>query len=222
MNKVLFVATHPDDETLGCGGTILRHKAQGDSISWLIVTGMQEKNGFKPEQIRKRRDEIRLVSAAYGFKEVVQLGLPTTKLDEVPKRLVVNNIADAIKKVKPGVIYLPFKADVHSDHRVVFDAVYSSCKSFRSAYVKKMLMMEVVSETEFAPSIEECAFNPNYFMDISKYLDKKLKILKIFKSEIRNHPFPRSLRNVRALATFRGAQAGCKYAEAFVLLKEIE
>lgn len=82
-------------------------------------------------------------------------------------------------------------------------------------------MIETLSETEFSPSTKEDNFIPNVFVDISEYMDKKLEIIKIFDSEIEEHPFPRSLRNIKALATFRGATAGCEYAESFVLLKEI-
>lgn len=82
-------------------------------------------------------------------------------------------------------------------------------------------MMETLSETEFSPSTKEDSFIPNVFVDISQYMDKKIKIMEHFKSELAPHPFPRSERNLRALATFRGATSGCEYAESFVLLKEI-
>ena len=81
--------------------------------------------------------------------------------------------------------------------------------------------METLSETEFAPSIKKDSFIPNTFVDVSKYLNKKIKIMKIYKSEILKHPFPRSERNIKALASFRGSTSGCKFAESFMLIKEI-
>jgi LmbE family N-acetylglucosaminyl deacetylase len=124
--------------------------------------------------------------------------------------------------VQPNIIYLPFKGDVHSDHRKIFEASYSCTKSFRYPFIKKIYMMETLSETEFATSTKEDCFIPNVLVDISGHMEKKIEIMKIFKSEIAPHPFPRSERNLRALATFRGAAAGCDYAESFVLLKEIQ
>ena len=81
--------------------------------------------------------------------------------------------------------------------------------------------METLSETEFAPSTKEDSFVPNMFVDITDFIDRKIEIMKIYKGEFDDHPFPRSERNIRALATFRGATAGCEYAESFMMLKEI-
>jgi LmbE family N-acetylglucosaminyl deacetylase len=95
-------------------------------------------------------------------------------------------------------------------------------KSFRYPFIKKVLMYECISETEFAPAFPEKAFVPNYFVDITEFFNKKIEIMKVFESEIAEHPFPRSLRNIEALATFRGATAGCEYAEAFQVVKIID
>ena len=118
-------------------------------------------------------------------------------------------------------IYFPFKGDAHSDHKYIFDAAYSCTKSFRYSFIKKIYMMEVLSETEFAISANDSGFIPNVFVDISRYIDKKIKIMNVYESELGKHPFPRSEKNLRALATFRGATSGCDYAESFMLLKEI-
>jgi len=121
--------------------------------------------------------------------------------------------------VEPSIVYLPFKSDIHSDHRVAFEAAFSCTKSFRYPTIQKTLMMETISESEFSPSLKEDAFIPNYFVDITDYMDQKIKIISNYASELDSHPFPRSLKNVAALATFRGATAGCSYAESFMLLK---
>ena len=222
MNNVLVVSAHPDDETLGCGGTLLKHKANGDKIFWLIATRMKEENGFKKEIIARRKQEIKAVTSAYGFDKIFEFNLSTAKLDELSIADVISSVSEVFSEIRPSILYLPFKGDVHSDHRVIFNAAYSCTKHFRYPSVKKILMMEVISETEFSPSFNESAFVPNYFVDVSDFLDKKLDIMKIYKSELGTHPFPRSLENIKALATFRGATAGCKYAEAFVVLKEVQ
>lgn len=217
-DNVLVVAVHPDDETLGCGGTLLKHKANGDEIHWLICTETTAGNSF----FKTRQKEIQQVTQGFGFDSVDHLHLKTMSVDEYSMTMLIQRISAIINKIKPNVLYLPFKGDVHSDHRKIFEASYSCTKSFRYPFIKKIIMMETLSETEFAPSTQENAFVPNLFIDISPYLDKKITLMKLFKSEIAKHPFPRSSRNIEALATLRGATAGCEYAEAFVILKHID
>ena len=216
-NKILVVAVHPDDETLGCGGTLLKHKHDGDEIYWLICTKIDEDSDY----YTTRENEIKQASDIYKFDGVFSLGLKTMRVDEYSMSELIGKVSKVINDIKPNIIYLPFKSDVHSDHRKIFEASYSCTKVFRYPFIKKIYMMETLSETEFAPGVKEDAFVPNSFVDISKYLDKKIEIMKIFKSEIGEHPFPRSERNLRALATLRGATCRCEYAESFMLLKEI-
>jgi LmbE family N-acetylglucosaminyl deacetylase len=215
-NKVLVVAVHPDDETLGCGGTLLKHKANSDEIHWLICTTIDKNHNY----YFKREKEIDKVSTLYGFDSVHNLRLRTMQVDEYSMSELVGKISKVINEIRPNIVYLPFKGDVHSDHRKIFEASYSCTKSFRYPFIKKIYMMETPSETEFAPSTKEDSFIPNVFVDISEYFEKKMEIMKVFESEIAPHPFPRSERNLKALATLRGATSGCKFAESFVLLKE--
>ena len=223
MNKkVLIVAVHPDDETLGCGGTLLKHRAAKDKVYWLIATETTQAAGHSHHQVAKREKEIALVAKAYGFTKVIRMGIPTTEVDKVPMKELVKKMAGTINEIKPDTVYLPFKCDVHSDHRSIFEAAFSCTKSFRFPFLRKVLMMETLSETEFSPSTKDCGFIPNYFVDISRYLQKKLDIMKIYKSELGKHPFPRNINNIKALAHFRGSSAGCPYAESFMLLKGIE
>ena len=222
MNKVLVVAVHPDDETLGCGGTLLKHKDNGDEIHWLIATDIRESEGYDNQTVKTREDEIIKVERLFDFNSVNRLGLPTTKIDEYSMGELISKISSVFNKVKPNIIYLPFKGDVHSDHKYIFDAAYSCSKSFRYPFNKKIYMMEVLSETEFSVSTKEDSFIPNVFVDISNYMDRKIETMKIYESEMDIHPFPRSERNIRALATYRGATSNCNYAESFMLLKEIK
>ena len=216
-NKVLIIAVHPDDETLGCGGTLLKHKANGDEIHWLICTTIDKNHSY----YETREKEIEQVSKLYDFDSVHNLRLKTMQVDEYSMSELIGSISKIINEVQPNIVYLPFKGDVHSDHRKIFEASYSCTKSFRYPFIKKIYMLEALSETEFAPSTKEDSFIPNVFIDISEFFEKKIEIMKVFESEIAEHPFPRSERNLRALATLRGATAGCEYAESFVLLKEI-
>ena len=221
MKKVLVVAIHPDDETLGCGGTLLKHKAMGDKLFWLIATDAVKEFGADSPLIRQTNKEIGNVSKLYGFDGVHELHLPVKQVDQVPMAELVEKITKVIQEIKPDTIYLPFHGDVHSDHRYFFQAAFSCVKTFRYPFIKKVLMMETISETEFAPALIENAFIPNYFVDITKYINLKLKIMSIYKDEIQKQPLPRSKENIKALATFRGSMANCKFAESFMLLKEI-
>jgi len=222
MNKVLVVAVHPDDETLGCGGTLLKHKEDGDETHWLIATEIKESDGFDKETVARRDSEINKIVNFYNFDSVNRLDISTTKVDEISASYLINKISSVVNIIKPNIIYLPFKSDVHSDHRHIFNAVYSCTKSFRYPFIKKIYMMEALSETEFALSTREDSFIPNVFVDISRYIGKKVEAMNIYKDEMGIHPFPRSEKNIKAISTFRGATSGGEYAESFMLLKEIK
>ncbi len=220
-NKILVLATHPDDETLGCGGTILKHLERGDEVVWMIATTAQGLDGIAPQKLKARELEIKKVSSTYKFSEVIQLNNPATKLDSIADSDLIAQMSHEFNRVKPNTIILPFAFDAHSDHRKLFQSAYSCTKSFRYPFIKKILMMETLSETEFGAALPGQGFSPNIFIDISNYLEKKIEIMKMYQGEMGQHPFPRSEENMRALATLRGATAGVKYAESFMLLKEI-
>ena len=219
-NKVLVIAPHPDDETLGAGGSILKHKAQGDKIFWLILTNIHTLHGWESERVKQRQEEMQQVAETYQFNGVYKLDLPTTKLDEQPMGEIISKISAVIKEVEPSIIYLQNRSDVHSDHRTAFDAIMACTKSFRFPYIKRILMYETITETDFAPALPENQFIPNVFIDISEYIDKKIDIMKIYASEIMEAPMPRSLENIRNMARYRGARIGVKVAEAFQLIFE--
>ena len=218
--KILFVAPHPDDETLGCGGTILRHKFLRDKIYWIIATNIFVEDGFAKKMVKQRQKEIDNVSRLYSFEKTFKLNYPTSKLDKYPMLEIIYNIRKILNRIKPDIIYLPNGNDPHTDHQITYGAVSASLKSFRCPFLKKVLMYECISETEFAIHRQDEVFIPNVFVDISKYINMKIKIMKIYKGELKKHPFPRSIRNIKALAVFRGATMGVKYAESFMLNRE--
>lgn len=221
MSKILVVAPHPDDETLGCGGTIIKHKKMGDKVYWLIVTCISEEFGFPENRVRLRNEEINQILKIYDFNSVYKLQLPTTKLDEIPLGEMIASVGKIFKLIEPEVVYIPYRGDVHSDHKVVFDVVVSCTKWFRYNSIRRVLAYETLSETNFSINPDNLGFRPNVFVDISNYLEKKIKALNMYEGEIGEFPFPRSEQAVRSLAHLRGAAAGCNAAEAFMLLKEI-
>lgn len=219
--SILVVAPHPDDETLGAGGTLLRAIQSGQDVHWLIVTEMRESLGFNTSTIEKRKSEIATVSKAYGFASTIELGLPAAQLDTLPLNEIIDPVGSVIHNVQPDTVYVPFPGDVHSDHRIVFNAATACTKTFRYPSVKKIVAMEIISETDFGIDPTQAAFRPNLFVNISAVLDEKIHIMNLFDSEIGDPPFPRSEQNIRALSSWRGSQAGIQAAEAFIVLKEI-
>lgn len=213
------MAPHPDDETIGAGGLMLRRKKEGGTVGWLIMTGLLVTEGWLPQIIANRSAEIQQVSKLYNFDDVFQLDFPTTQLDSLPLGDVVTAIANVFKVFNPQEIVIPHYSDIHSDHRIVFDAVSSCTKWFRYPSIKRVLVYETLSETDFSLKREQ-VFYPNFYVDISEYLDKKLQIMDVYASEMDYFPFPRSREAIAALAQFRGASSGYKAAEAFQLVRE--
>ena len=244
MKNILVVAVHPDDETLGCGGTLLRFKAEGGFIHWLIVSSIyaQGEKGawtkkscgqdvlreyqkidpvfFTEEQMEERAKELKRVREAYSFDSVHELCLPTMCLDQLPMGEMIKDISKVVYEVRPDTVILPFRADIHSDHRVAFEAAYSCTKRFRYPFLRRVMMMETLSETDFALSTKEDMFCPNVFVNITDYIQKKIDIMSLYKGEIGPPPFPRSVQNIRALAVYRGGASSFEHAESFMLLKE--
>lgn len=216
--NVLVVSPHPDDETLGAGGTLLKYKATGNKIYWLNITNMKEEYGYKKEYVEIRKNQIERVKEQYQFDKYYDLALEPAKLEKYDSS-VIRKISDIIDDVKPGVIILPNRSDIHSDHKIVFDWCYSCTKVFRHPYIKMILTMEILSETDFG--IIDNYFVPNYFVDITDYFQHKNDILQIYESEIGEHPFPRSKDGLEAISKYRGISAGTKYAEAFKIMKYI-
>lgn len=217
MNTIV-IAPHPDDEVLGVGGTMLRRKAEGARVAWLIVTEINSE-AWSEEKTKQRSDEIKRVTKLFGFDSVFELNFPTTQLDCVPISDLVSAISSVFKSFEPEEVFVPHPSDIHTDHRLVFDAVASCTKWFRYPSVKRVLAYETLSETDFGLGVSQ-AFRPNVFINIEHYLDHKLRAMDIYSSELGIYPFPRSHEAIRALATIRGVASGFKAAEAFELLRE--
>lgn len=212
MDKnILVVSIHPDDETLGCGGSLLKFKEQGHSIFCIYTTdGNSNQKQIIPQ-----------INAEYGFKKTFNLNFPELEIDDISLNKLIPPLVEAIKEIQPELIFIPNRSDVHSDHRRIFKALTAATKTFRFPFIKKILMYEVISETDFAPALPENFFQPNVFIDISEQFEQKIKIYDYFKSEILNSPLTRSKETLIAHNRYRGSLINVDYAESFVLLKEI-
>jgi LmbE family N-acetylglucosaminyl deacetylase len=221
MKRIVVVAPHADDETFGCGGTLLKHKYAGDEINWLIFTRLDEKSGFSQEHIASRRQAVEEVRREFGFRDVAEFAFPSIYVDTYAMGELVATVSKYITRVEAEVLYVPYPGDIHSDHAVTFDAVAACTKWFRYPSVKRVLAYETLSETDFAINPDANGFRPNTFVDITPYLERKVELTKIYASEMGSFPFPRSEKALRALAAVRGIAVGCEAAEAFMLLREL-
>ena len=222
MSTILVVAPHPDDETLGCGGTLLRARAEGATVHWAVASLMTREAGFSEARIAARAKELEHVAAAYGFAAVHQAPFGTATLDTVPMSQRVGWLSSVVRATQPQVLYLPHPHDVHSDHAAVFDAASACTKAFRYPSVRRVYCYETLSETEFGLCPGVAPFQPNRFVDIAAHIERKIEIMGMYAGEMAAPPFPRSAAAIRALAAYRGVVAATTAAEAFMVLRDIE
>jgi LmbE family N-acetylglucosaminyl deacetylase len=218
--SVLIIAPHPDDEVLGCGGTIARYTSSGNDVSVLIVTrGIP--NIFPVDEIEETRLELRKAHSLLGISETVFLDFPAPTLDVVPK----HQIADAIRRVvvdfRPQVVFFPHYGDLHADHKAVHYATLVATRPVGDNPVRRLLCYETLSETDWGMPSSSEAFIPNVFVDITQYLDVKLRAMACYESQLGQGPCSRSLKTLKSLAHLRGATANLEAAEAFMLIREI-
>jgi LmbE family N-acetylglucosaminyl deacetylase len=213
---VVVLAPHPDDETLGAGGSLLAAARSGRPIHWVLVTEISETLGFARERVDERRREIERVAEEFGFTSVHELRLPTMRLDTLPRLDVVAAIGRVISATRPDTVLLPHRGDAHSDHAVVFECGLAATKVFRHPTVRSVLTMEIPSETNFG---QPGTFVPRHYVDVSDFLERKLAIMEQYRGEMAAHPFPRSRDSLMALATLRGSECGVRYAEAFDVIR---
>lgn len=218
--KILVVSPHPDDETLGAGGTLLKMKKLGHQIFWLNITDMDENDGWYIKEASHRQRQIEKVKGFYEFSGFYNLSLPPTKLMQMDEGMMIAKIRTVLNEVTPEWLILPGQYDAHSDHRVVYNCCMACAKAFRAPYIRRITTMEILSETEHGFQKEK--FEPNLFIDITNELEDKLSAMKIYDTEIEKIPFPRSMENIKALAAVRGGTCQRRYAEAFCIVRQME
>lgn len=220
--RTLVIAPHPDDELLGCGGMLLRRRAEGGTLGWLLITAISEADGWPTERVAMRAAEIERVRCGLGIAPdgLFALGFPSAQLDQVPMKGLIERISGVFKGFQPAEVLLPHPGDAHSDHRVTFEAGTACAKWFRHPYVRRVMTYETLSETDFELDPHDHGFQPNVFVDIGGYLEQKMALLDVYASEMGEFPFPRSAAGIRALAQVRGMQSGFAAAEGFRLLRE--
>jgi len=228
MNKSIFiVAAHPDDEVLGCGGTIARHADAGDQVQVLIVaegaTSRQEQRNRNQasDELSALAQAAQKAGAILGAKGVELLDLPDNRLDSLDRLDLIKQIEERIARHQPQVVYVHHAGDVNIDHRRLHEAVVTACRPIPEQPVKRLLSFEVASSTEWQPPGSAPPFQPNWFVDISFQWPRKREALEAYASEMRPWPHARSIEALEHLARWRGAQVGVEAAEAFCLLRQL-
>ncbi len=216
----MVIAPHPDDEILGCGGSIAKHASSGDDVFVVVVT-KGEPPIFSEDIVERGRNECREADALLGVRETIFMDFPAVKLEEVARYELNDRFIRMIQTYYPEVVYIPHRGDMQLDHKLTVDAAMVALRPKYEHRVRIIYAYETVSETGWDIPNTTNEFIPNCYNDISEYMDRKIAAMNIFQSQLAEYPNARSIEALRALAIYRGTTVGMKYAEAFSVIREI-
>ncbi len=225
--RVLVVAAHPDDEILGCGGSIARWSTEGHEVQIVLMAeGLTSRDpGRDPSrrsgELRALHEAARQAAEEVGAQCVEIAPFPDNRMDTVPLLEVVKVVEEHVDRFRPDAVFTHHGNDLNIDHRIVHQAVVTACRPLPGNTVRRLAFFEVPSSSEWPPASGNEVFFPNLFVDISATIQRKLQALRLYEKEMRPWPHPRSFEAVEHLARWRGAATGVTAAEAFVLGREI-
>lgn len=225
--QVLVVAAHPDDEVLGCGGTIVRHVAAGDEVHIAILgEGITSRQAHRdPEEasteLEQLRQQAQRVAELLGAATIDLCGFPDNRFDTVPLLDLVKAVEQTITRVAPRMVYTHHAGDLNIDHRITFEAVLTACRPTPGQCVRTIYSFEVPSSTEWGSPTASNAFIPTVYVDVSEALDKKLEAMAVYDNEVPDYPHPRSIRAIELFARKNGLEVGLEAAERFCLIRSI-
>jgi|SaaInlStandDraft_6_1057023.scaffolds.fasta_scaffold55572_2 N-acetylglucosamine malate deacetylase 1 len=220
MKNILILCAHPDDETLGLGGTLAIHKNNKDNVHVIIFTTGQFGRDESKKGIETRKLECERACKILGVKTIEFLNYDDQKLEFVNLTELTNHIESFIKKLKPNTVYTHFWGDMNQDHRRVYEASIIATRPKKNSSIKELICYETPSSTD--NPMEFNNFNPNYFVDIQKVVTTKIKAVKQYKNEIPKSPHPRSVEAIQNRAKYWGSTINLNYAEAFLKIREIQ
>ena len=222
-NIILVIVAHPDDETLGIGGTILKHKKKGDHIYGIYMTnGISSRKNESNEKVIERRNAADNVAKLIGIEWFKRGVYPDNSMDTVPLIEVIRFIEEVKNKINPNLIYTHSHSDLNVDHKIVNEATITAFRRKAGEIWEEIRLFEVPSSTDYGHKTIRGNFNPNLYISIEKEIDSKINILSHYKSELLQSPNSRSLEMIKILAQYRGSQVGLKFAEAFEVIRKIE
>ena len=219
--NILVIAPHPDDEILGCGGTIAKRIAEGHTVYVCVVTKGCEPL-FKNDSVEQVRSECRGADKFLGVSETYFLDFPAAMLEDVPRYKLNDELLQVIQKTKPDEVYIPHRGDMQLDHQIVVDAVMVAVRPRGKNYPRRIYAYETLSETGWNIPNTVNEFIPTVYEDISDTIGKKLAAMNIFESQIATFPAARSIGAIETLAKFRGVTVNVEAAEAFSLIREVK
>lgn len=221
--RILIVAGHADDETLGCGGVIAKHTRAGDCVKVVVMAdGVSSRvDSSSGRTLLARNRSLLAAMSVLGVDDVVELSYSDNRLDTIPLLDLAREIEAVLAKFPAEIVYTHFPEDLNVDHKMATQAVLTACRPQPGGSVKQLLFYEVLSATGWGSNTCGPVFTPNYFVDVSDFLELKLEALSCYEDEMRAFPHARSYEAVSALARFRGASVGLEAAEAFILERQV-
>lgn len=220
-NKILIIAAHPDDEILGCGGSIAKLKKNNEINTIFMTNGVSARGKHKNKEIIERKNSCLKLFKYLSLPNPTFFNFPDNQMDKIPLLKIIKKVEKKIRLIKPETILTHYSNCLNIDHKITFEAVITACRPINKLSVKKILSFEIPSSTDWA-LYDGKKFQPNYFIDISKHINEKIKLIKFYKNELRVYPHSRSLKSIKSLASIRGVSCGVKFAEGFVLNRLIE
>jgi len=224
-NKILVIAAHPDDEILGCAGTIGKLIKSGYEAFAVVlgegITSRDEKRERKQKEpeIKALKKQTEKANNIIGVKKIYCFDFPDNRFDTVPLLDIVKTIEKLKNELKPNIIFTHYEHDINVDHRITYKAVLTATRPISGEVVKEIYAFEVPSSTEWKFPL---SFLPNLFYDITDTIEIKLNALSEYNSELRQYPHPRSLEGVKLNAQYWGLKIGVNYAEAFQTVRIIK
>jgi LmbE family N-acetylglucosaminyl deacetylase len=221
MKKVLAIVAHPDDETLGCGATLIKHIQNGDEVRVLVMTdGETSRQAGNASQ---RKEQFERVCRQMEIKHFSILSFEDQRLDSYPFIELTRGIRELKDQYSPDIVYTHSVSDLNIDHQLTAKAALTVFRPFPNEKLSKLLSFEIPASSEWSSVTEHSRFTPNYFVKISKdQLNRKIAALSLYKGELRDYPHPRSEEYIRVLAQHRGATIGTNLAEAFMVERIID
>jgi len=222
MSKnILIIAAHPDDELLGIGGTVIKHVEDGDKVFALILgEGAVSRDGSSIKDIKRLHQQTYAASKVVGFKEVFFCDFPDNSFDTVSLLAITKKVEFYLNKIAPQIVYTHFQNDLNIDHRRTFEAVLTACRPCNEKSPDELYTFETLSSTEWQTK-NVLQFQPNSYVNIENFIDKKIKALGKYAVEMKKYPHSRSEEGIRILAQYRGLESGFKFAEAFCLIRRM-
>ena len=221
--KILIIVAHTDDESFGCGGLIKKMSLNKNKISAISFTnGVGARSNNRDKEIKKRKLSSIKASKILGFSWLAQYDYPDNQLDSISLLEIIQVIEKHKKQFKPHVVITHNFSDLNIDHRKIAEATLTAFRPEPNEKLEQLLTFEVPSATDFRILKNKKNFIPNYFVNINKFLNAKIKAIKSYKSEVKPYPHSRSITGLKNLNKIRGNQSGLKYAEAFEIIRKIE